>query len=615
MPVNSLSSSSRPSEAALASSTAPGRRKPGRTRGIVLTLALGLAGAAFGPASTVPARAQGSTATPAGPTPLPDLILDGRSTTLSGDLSFGEVHLRNRARIEIRAYSGSEDSGRLTLRARRIVLESGTQILGDARGYRGQGLREGEGPGRGEGGARSIDGGGGGAYGGDGGDGVLDNSPQPASKGGRSYGAACGLEIERGSAGGAPGVADGDAETARGGHGGAALSLLADEIVMAGTLAFSGEDGNVSANDAGGGGAGGGVLIQARQLDLAGRIVADGGDGGETDDGGGGGGGGRIKVFYISGSLRRAGLSVDGGQGDGNGANNDGRRGSICIDVSTPTPTAPFSPTPSSTLTPEPTATPSPEPTATPSPSPSPSPSPEPSATATSSATPTPSPTATPRPVPLYLPLLLRESCPETKDEPVALVLVLDASSSMAELTDSGRSRLEEAKAAAVEAIGRVRTPHRLALVAFDGQARLLAGLTFDRAVLQQALAALKPGRGSRIDAGLAMAAAHLAADPAGPQRRVVLVSDGRVAPSTPDEVLAQAEALRRSGVLIDAVTWQGTGGDLGLMAAVAGLPERLHVAPRPEDLRQVFAGLDWVPPPCGGRQLWPGALSVAPLP
>lgn len=602
MTANSLSSSSRPSDLR-------------RRGGLALWLALALAGLpGQGPSSGPSVRAQQPSPEPLpSATPLPDLILDGRSTTLSGDQRFGEVRLSNRARIEIRAYGGSEDSGRLQIRAQRIVLETGTQILGDARGFRGQALREGEGPGHGAGGARSIDGGGGGAYGGDGGDGVIDNAPQTASEGGRSYGSPCSLEIERGSAGGAPGVADGDAETARGGHGGAALALIADEIILAGTLSFSGENGYVSANDAGGGGAGGGVLIQAGRLDLSGRIIADGGDGGETDDGGGGGGGGRIKVFYVSGTVRRAGLSVDGGQGDGNGANNDGRRGSICIDLRTPTPSPAVSPSPTDTSTPEPSATSTPS--ATPTASDTPTPEPSATATATASATPTPTASATPTPLPrpLYLPLLLRESCPDAKDDPVALVLVLDASSSMAEPAGPGRTRLDEAKAAAGLAIARVRAPHRVALIAFDAEARLLAELRSDAAGLHQALGALKPGRGSRIDAGLALAAEVLDQVATPGARRVVLVSDGRVSPSTPEDVLAQAARLRAMGVVIDAVTWQGTDGDLALMAGLAQAPDRLHVAPGPEHLAAIFAGLDWLPPPCGGLRLWPRS-EAAPL-
>lgn len=546
-------------------------------------------------------------------TPLPDLILDGRSTTLSGDLRFGRVLLRNRARLEVRAFSGSEDSGKLILRADSIVLESGTSILGDARGFRGQALRDGEGPGHGQGGARSIDGGGGGAYGGDGGDGVLDNVGTSASKGGRSYGASCSHEIERGSAGGAPGVADGDPETARGGHGGAAVALLADSIVVAGTISVHGEDGYVSANDAGGGGAGGGVWIEGRQVDLSGRIIADGGNGGETDDGGGGGGGGRIKVFHSVGAVKRSGLSVDGGQGDGNGANNDGRKGSICIDLTTPTPTAAVSPTPSDTASP--TATDTPTDTATPTvgPSDTPNPTETASASATASATATPTPTSTPRPKPLYLPLLLRESCPKAEPDPVSMVLVLDSSSSMSELTTAGRPRLDAAREAAAVAVARLRAPHRLALVSFDGEARLLAPLGSSPDALAAGLAALTPGRGSRIDAGLAMAASLLDGVAAAGPKRVVLLSDGQVNPTTPAEVRAQAEALRARGVLIDAVAWQGPDADLALMAAVAGDAARLHVAPDGEQLVDIFRGLAWEPPPCGGAILWPAAIRREP--
>lgn len=594
MPASSPSSSSRPSEP---------RPAVGTRLASGLALALALLTALAPGASGVPlAVAQtGPTATA-----LPDLIVDGRTMELSGDLRFGQVLLRNRGRIQIRAYSGSEDSGKLILRASSIVLESGTSIIGDARGFRGQALRDGEGPGHGEGGSRSIDGGGGGAYGGDGGDGVLDNVPQQASKGGRSYGASCSHEIERGSAGGAPGVADGDPSTARGGHGGAALALLADTVQVIGNIGMSGEDGYVSANDAGGGGAGGGVWIEGRQVDLSGRVVADGGRGAETDDGGGGGGGGRIKVFHVTGTVKRAGLSVDGGKGDGNGMNNDGRKGSICIDVTTPTPTAAISATPSDT--PSPTATESPTVTATDTPGPTDTPTATATATVTPSVTPsaTATATATPRPRPLYLPLLLRESCPKVEAEPVAMVLVLDRSSSMAELTSAGRPRLEAARDAAAVAVARLRPPHRLALVGFDAEARLLAPLGSGPDALATALAALSPGRGSRIDEGLRLAAEVLAPVVGGGPRRVVLLSDGQVNPSTPAQVLARAQTLRAMGVVVDAVAWDGPDADLALMAAVAGDVARLHVAPDAEGLADIFRGLDWVPPPCGGAVFWP---------
>ena len=150
---NPLNSSSR-SERRLTASV--GRRAIASASLVLLSAGLGFL--LFAPlAHPAPVQAQG------GPTatPIPDLIVDGRTVELAGDLRFGQVLLRNRGRIQVRAYSGSEDSGKLVLRAASIVLESGTSINGDARGFRGQALREGEGPGHGEGGSRSIDGGGG----------------------------------------------------------------------------------------------------------------------------------------------------------------------------------------------------------------------------------------------------------------------------------------------------------------------------------------------------------------------------------------------------------------------------------------------------------------------
>lgn len=188
----------------------------------------------------------------------------------------------------------------------------------------------------------------------------------------------------------------------------------------------------------------------------------------------------------------------------------------------------------------------------------------------------------------------------------MSMVLVLDSSSSMAELTAAGRPRLEAARESAAVAVARLRAPHRLALVGFDGEARVLAPLGSDPADLAAGLAALSAGRGSRIDAGLLLAA-ELLAPVSGPgAKRVVLLSDGQVNPSTPAQVVAAAEALRAMGVVIDAVAWQGPSTDLALMAAVAGDASRLHVAPDGEQLVDIFRGLSWAPPPCGGARLWP---------
>lgn len=579
-------------------------------------LALGLA--AWAGLPTLPAGAQPPTPTPtpaSTPTPPPDLILDGRRVQLDGRHVFRRVVLTNRAQIEIKPYSGPGDGGRLELVAARIEIDRGSQIVGDAAGYRGQLRGDGEGPGGGEGGASTADGGGGGAYGGDGGDGVLDNVPTVGALGGRVYGTDCGPDLEPGSAGGAPGRADNRGDPGIGGHGGAALVLIADTVLITGTISVGGEDGVVAANDAAGGGAGGGVLVRAGRLQQTGRIAADGGDGGVTDDGGGGGGGGRIKLFYASGTVTRRALSVAGGQGDGNGRNNDGKLGTICVQLFVPTPTATLAPSATATDTPAPSATPTATPadTATPTGEPTATPTDPPP---TSTATPTPSPTATlpptatPTPAPLYLPVLLWQACPAVDARPVALALVVDASESMTGPTRAGRSKIEAALEAArvlVDLASQARGD-RLAVVVFNAEARVLAPLTGDRAALRAALARVPTARGSRLDAGVALAGAVLAAvDPANPRWMIVL-TDGLPSPSTPADARAAAAAARTAGIVVDTigVGVPGVDVDADLLRGMASAPSRYHEAPDAEDLPAIFAELVWRPPTCRGLPAWP---------
>ena len=579
----------------------PRRRGPAYVA-LLLGLALTIGSMGHGAA---PLRAQTETPTPP-PTPA-DLIVDGQRVQLAGDRAYRNVIVRNRGRIEIQPYSGSVDTGRLTIRAERFELDRTSAIIGDYAGFRGLSRQSGEGPGGGEGGLNSFDGGGGGAHGGDGGAGVLDGQAQPAARGGRAYGANCSREIERGSAGGAPGAADSAGDPGRGGHGGAALTILADRVAISGTIQIGGEDGTVVRNDAGGGGAGGGVWIEASQIDFDGRIEANGGKGGETDDGGGGGGGGRVKIFYIGGTVNRRAIQVNGGRGDGNGYPNDGRRGSICIEQIPPTPTPEISPTPTASPTATASATPTPSATPIAPPRPRPSATAPPSATASATRTPsaTPSPTALPRA--LYLPLLLREACPKIAAPPLDIVLVIDASTSMRGQTRAGRSKLEAAIEAARVPVALVGGRSRLAIVSFNQGVERLSGLSADPAALGRALDAIQSREGSRLDAGLLEALALLEAAAPGAERRIVALTDGLPSPSTPAQVRAAAAAARDAGVQIEAI---GLGGDVdaALLAEVAGSPERYHAAPDAEDLRALFADMRWQPPVCGGLELWPAA-------
>lgn len=585
-------------------------------RAAALAIAAALSAAAVHPA---PAAAQPPTATPVAtatgptvtPTALPDLILDGGRVQLAGTHRYGRVVLRNRAVIEVQPFSGTDATGRLELVADWIEIDRTSRIVGNEAGYRGMLRGNGEGPGGGEGGLRTFDGGAGGGHGGRGGDGVLDGSPTSAASGGRSYGTNCGDDLDRGSAGGAPGVADAAGDSAKGGNGGAAVALIADTVLITGTISVNGGDGNVSANDSGGGGAGGGITVRARRLQQTGRLDANGGIGADSDDGGGGGGGGRIKLRYLVGSHAAAALSVDGGRGDGNGRNNNGERGSICIAVPTATPTPRPSATPpaSATATPEPaTATPTASATATDTATPTDTPTPPPSSTPTATPTPTPAP--------IYLPVALRERCGIVELRPVALALVIDASSSMDAPTRDGRPKRDAAVEAAknvVALLGRGVPGDAVAIVAFNAAATVVAPLSADRAALAQALDGVRTAPGSRLDLGIDAATALLAATRPDTIRVMAAVTDGEIEEGLRERTVGAGDRARSLGIAVHVV---GIGADPvnPMMMAVAGDSEHYHVAPDAEDIARIFDDLRFLPPPCPG-DYWPAPAVRLPFP
>ncbi len=544
--------------------------------------------------------AQPPTATPEpSPTPLADLIIDAGRVELSGRHYYRRVILRNRARLEIQAYSGSTATGQLELHAEHIEIDRTSSIIGDEVGYRGQERNPGEGPGGGEGGRRTFDGGAGGGYGGPGGDGVLDGVARPGALGGREYGTRCGPDIEPGSAGGAPGTADSSGDPGKGGNGGAAVSLIADTILITGTITVNGADGVVVRNDAAGGGAGGGILIAGSHVEQTGRLDANGGDGGVIDDGGGGGGGGRIKIHYVTGSVARAAIRVDGGKGDGNGYRNDGERGSICIETIEATPTSTPSPTSTHTPTPLVTDTPTTTPTNTPTETPVP----------TNTQLPTPTATPTPTPADIYLPLALKEHCPDVLVTPLDVALVIDASTSMRESTRDGRPKIEAAIDAA-KAVARLVSsgaPLRIAVVRFADEAELVVPLSDDRAAITLALESIETSAGSRLDDGIEKGIAALtghAFDLARSARMIVL-TDGLPSPSGPADVRRAAASARARGIVIDAIGI-GLDVDAALLAETAGDPARYHAVDDAEDLVATLQTLIAAPPVCGGATTWP---------
>lgn len=262
-----------------------------------------------------------------------DLIVNGTSITLSGEFYYESVQIINGGMVIVKPYDGTFGTGTLVINADSIFVDSSSSIIANGAGYRGLLNNNGEGVGGGNGDSTVWDGGGGGGYGGAGGDGSFDYKPEVDGKGGASYGSADSMDIMMGSAGGAAGTADGD-YGGFGGSGGGAISLIANNIDIAGVIAANGTDGTIYQYDASGGGSGGGILIIGDYLNITGTLTAEGGDGGTTppvlDDGGGGGGGGRIKIFCYAGTISPS-YSVAGGYGSLYGW--DGEEGSYYIEL------------------------------------------------------------------------------------------------------------------------------------------------------------------------------------------------------------------------------------------------------------------------------------------
>jgi Mg-chelatase subunit ChlD len=262
----------------------------------------------------------------------------------------------------------------------------------------------------------------------------------------------------------------------------------------------------------------------------------------------------------------------------------------LCGPTPVPTPTSTTTVTPTSTLTVTPSATA----TGTASPS------------ATATATTTSSPTATSTPHPLLLPLLLKEDCsPGTQRTDV--VLVIDASSSMLELSATGRSKLAVATDAARVFLDQLHFADgdQAAVVSFNADATLLATLTTDRATLDAALAGISTAQFTRIDRGIAVAAGELA----GARHRtantpvMIVLTDGRANPVPVSVAEAEARAAKDTGVVLFTI---GLGNDLDTEAlrGMASRPEYFYVAPDAEALVGIYRSIA-VAIPCPSGTFW----------
>lgn len=228
-------------------------------------------------------------------------------------------------------------------------------------------------------------------------------------------------------------------------------------------------------------------------------------------------------------------------------------------------------------------------PSASPPPEVSPTP-PAPSATAPASVTPrpTPPPATSPPPPSLLLPFLGRGHCLALRRRPLDVVLVLDSSQSMI------GAKLAAALAASQTFVDLVDLPRdHVAVVSFNGQARLASGLTGSRSLLELALATPQTGPGTRIDRGLAAADGELRGPRARPEARpvVVVLTDGQPDPDTVDLALAAARQARGRGVALYAIGL-GADVDLSLLQELTADKGRVLPAPSPADLAGIYRGL-----------------------
>jgi len=226
-----------------------------------------------------------------------------------------------------------------------------------------------------------------------------------------------------------------------------------------------------------------------------------------------------------------------------------------------------------------------------------------PTATATATATHTPS--AAPRPA--YLPVAMRQQCP---DKHVDVVLVLDLSTSMRRLSADGAVKHEAAAAAASRFLDLLQLgadqdgpTDRAAVVGFNNEAWPEVALTGDRATLDAGLARLagRLAAGSRLDLALLAGRALLPEQPPADRLGAVIVLTDGVPTGVPaaedgtslTTVLRAAEAARRNGTWLFTVGF-GTAADVdeALLRRIAGQEDRYRYTGRAETLAAIYGQL-----------------------
>ena len=220
----------------------------------------------------------------------------------------------------------------------------------------------------------------------------------------------------------------------------------------------------------------------------------------------------------------------------------------------------------------------------------------------------TPTPAAARHVVPVHLPLLLREQCVITERR-VDVVLVVDASSSMLQPALTGRTKLSVAVDAAKLFLDSLHLGEgdQAGIVVFNSDARLLAPLTADRAMLDLALDSIVSAQFTRIDLGVAVARSELlgARHSQRSTAAMIVLSDGRANPVPAEVAVSEAQVAKAANVIVFTI---GLGVDLDVDAlrAMATKPEYFYAAPDAEALADIYRGIAFAIP-CSGSAFWGG--------
>jgi Mg-chelatase subunit ChlD len=226
--------------------------------------------------------------------------------------------------------------------------------------------------------------------------------------------------------------------------------------------------------------------------------------------------------------------------------------------------------------------------------------------TATPTATSTP--TATPIPTrPAYIPLALNEECVPGRQR-VDVALVIDASTSMAGKTPSGRTKLRAAQEAASIFLDLLQLDKgdQAAVIAFNSAADLLQPLTPERPLLDTGLARIQLDQFTCLVCAVDVAAEELTS-----QRRrqenlqvMILLTDGKSNPRPVSEAVARAaEAKEEHGIVVFTI---GIGEEIDYEAlqAIASEPEHFFVGTTADDLDLIYRQIA-LEIPCPPESFW----------